>query len=93
MTRDPVTVAYAREHGAPGAISKAIDLGVEFTRASARGADAAVKAALKRLGGELICRGRIAEKTLEAKGGFDVGTIDVEGGGSTYEVKYVNEYN
>ena len=92
MTRDPVTVAYAREHGAPGAISKAIDLGVEFTRASARGADAAVKAALKKLGGELICRGRIDEKTLEAKGGFDVGTIDVEGGGSTYEVTYVNEY-
>jgi DUF917 family protein len=92
MTRDPVTVAYAREHGVPGAISKAMDLGRAFTEAAEKGAEAAVKAALESLGGELVCRGRVVEKTLEAKGGFDVGTIIVEGDEAVYEVTYVNEY-
>ncbi len=92
MTRDPVTVAYAREHGAPGAISKAMDLGGAFTEASEKGAEAAVEAAMEALGGEIVCRGRVVEKSLEAKGGFDVGTIAVEGGGASYEVTYVNEY-
>ena len=92
MTRDPVTVAYAREHGAPGAISNAMELGKEFAAASGEGADEAVKAALGTLGGELVCRGRVIEKTLEAKGGFDVGAIMVEGDGEVYEATFVNEY-
>jgi len=91
MTRDPVTVAFATEHGAPGAISKAIGLGNDFISAPDE-PEAKVKAALKNLGGEVICRGRITEKTLEARGGFDVGTIIVEGDGETFETTYVNEY-
>lgn len=92
MARDPVTVGYAVEHGAPGAISKAIDLGKTVLKAAAEGADAAVHAALEKLGGELICVGRITEKSIEAKGGFDVGTIKVEDGGKVYEATYLNEY-
>lgn len=92
MTRDPVTVKYAVEHGAPGAISKAIDLGKAVIEAAPRGADTAVKAALGSVGGELVCRGSITEKRIEAKGGFDVGTIKVENGGKVYEVTFVNEY-
>ncbi len=92
MTRDPVTVKYAVEHGAPGAISKAIDLGRAVIKAASKGADKAVKAALENLGGQLVCKGRIVEKSLEAKGGFDVGIINVESGGGTYEITFVNEY-
>lgn len=92
MTRDPVTVAYAREHGAPGAISKAIGLGREFIEARPKGAEKAVKAVLESVGGELVCSGCITEKTLEARGGFDVGTIVVEDDGETYELTCVNEY-
>jgi DUF917 family protein len=91
MTRDPVTVAYALEHGAPGAITKAIDLGKVFLSAPDE-PEARIEAALGSLGGELVCRGRITEKTLEAKGGFDVGTITVESGGEAFEATYVNEY-
>ena len=92
MTRDPVTVGYALEHGAPYAISKAIDLGRDFMAAAPGGADASVKAAMEKLGGEVLCRGRVAEKSLEARGGFDVGSLFVDEGGRRLEVTYVNEY-
>lgn len=92
MTRDPVTVGYALEHGAPYAISQAIELGKAFVAAKPGGPDAAVETAMRELGGKVLCRGRIVGKELEAKGGFDVGTLHVEGGGETYEVTYVNEY-
>ncbi len=91
MTRDPVTVAYAREHGAPGAISKAMGLGREFIEARQKGEEA-VKAVLESMGGELVCSGRITEKTLEAREGFDVGTIVIEDDGEAYELTCVNEY-
>ena len=92
MTRDPVTVDYARAHGAPGAISKAIALGNRHIEAAPKGPNAKVEAVLGSLGGELVCRGRVAEKALEARGGFDVGTLKVEAEGRAYEVSYVNEY-
>ena len=92
MTRDPVTVAYAREHGAPGAISKAIELGDTYLSAKAKGAQEIMKKVLKSLGGRIICEGRIVEKTSEARGGFDVGIITIEGYRGVYEVTYVNEY-
>jgi DUF917 family protein len=92
MTRDPVTVAYAREHGAPGAISKAIDLGRVFIEAVPKGAEEKVKTTLKFLGGKLVYRGRVTEKALEPRGGFDVGALKVEAEGVSYEVTYVNEY-
>jgi DUF917 family protein len=91
MTRDPVTVGYVMEHGAPGAISKAIGLGKDFLAAPEK-PEAKVEAALGNLGGEVICRGCIVEKTLEARGGFDVGTIIVEGDRGALEATYVNEY-
>ncbi|MCW4036524.1 MAG: DUF917 family protein [Candidatus Bathyarchaeota archaeon] len=92
MTRDPVTVAYAREHGAPGAISKAVELGDTYLSAKAEGAQEIVKTVLKSLGGRIRCEGRIVEKTSEARGGFDVGIITIEGDRGVYEVTYVNEY-
>ena len=92
MTRDPVTVEYAVEHGAPGAITKAIELGRAFNAAPAGDPEARVKAALAHLGGRLVCRGQVVEKSLEARGGFDVGAIRVEDGGRVYEATLMNEY-
>jgi len=91
MTRDPVTVEYAIEHGAPGAITQAIDLGNAYI-ASDDDPDERVEAVLRELKGELIAKGKIAEHRQEAKGGFDVGTITVEGDDGSYEATYVNEY-
>ena len=92
MTRDPVTVGYALEHGAPYAISKAMELGRAFIATRQEGPEVAVKTVMGELGGEVLCKGCIVEKELEAKGGFDVGIITVDDGGERYEVTYVNEY-
>lgn len=92
LTRDPVTVEYAVEHGAPGALTKAIDLGKAFNAAPPGDPDARVEAALAKMGGEVICKGRVVDKSLEATGGFDVGAIHVEDVGTVYEVTFLNEY-
>jgi hypothetical protein len=89
MARDPIEVSWCLEHGAPGAITQAIDLGKAY-KAANRG-EAAVKTAAKFLGGELIEMGRIKSLRNEAKGGYDVGTITLEGD-KTWELAYVNEY-
>ena len=90
LARDPVPVSYAKEHGSPGAISMAIDLGNQHM--NARGADAKVKAATKFLGGELACKAKIVRKIQEAKGGFDLGFITLADGKDEWELGYVNEY-
>jgi len=92
MARDPVPVSYTREHGAPGAIRMAMDLGYEFLASKDKGADAKVKAATEFLGGELICKGRVTDVTIEARGGFDVGFATVKQGDGEWELGYVNEY-
>jgi len=92
MARDPVPVSYTREHGAPGAIQMAMDLGNAFHAARDKGAEAKVKAATDFLGGEFVCKGRITEVTIEARGGFDVGFASVRQGGMEWELGYVNEY-
>ena len=91
LARDPVPVEWCLEHGAPGAITQAIDVGNEWLKTKPKG-EAAVKASVRFLGGELLGRGKIVGKTQEARGGFDVGgfTIDVEG--RSYELTYMNEY-
>jgi DUF917 family protein len=92
MARDPVTVSYTKEHGAPGALRMAMDLGYEFLASKDKGADAKVRAATEFLGGELICKGRVTEVAIEARGGFDVGFATVKQGDGEWELGYVNEY-
>lgn len=92
LARDPVTVGYALEHGAPKAISKAIDLGKKVLKVRNKDPNDVVKAALDYLGGEIVAKGRVIEKMLEAKGGFDVGVVKIREGTDVYEVSYMNEY-
>ena len=89
MARDPIPVEWCLEHGAPGAIQQAIDLGKAYLKA--KKGEAAVKGAAKFLGGELIEKGKIVAVKNEARGGFDVGTMTIEGE-KTWEMSYVNEY-
>jgi hypothetical protein len=89
MARDPMPVSWCLEHGAPGAIQQAIDLGYAYLKV--KKGEAAVKAAAKFLGGELVEKGRIAELKNEARGGFDVGTMTIEGR-KTWKLGYMNEY-
>lgn len=91
MARDPVPVSYTLEHGAPGAIKMAINLGYEYLDAG-DDPDKRVEAAVEFLGGELICKAEIVEKSLEAKGGFDVGVMKLKESSRLWELSYVNEY-
>ena len=89
MARDPIPVEWCLEHGAPGAIQQAIDLGKVYLKAQK--GEAAVKAAVKFLGGEVLEKGKIVDMKTEAKGGFDVGLMTIKGE-RTWELGYVNEY-
>ena len=87
VARNPVTVAYAREKAAPGALRQAIQIGQALLAAESP-LDAA-QAACDLLGGEVICRASVQRVTLQTKGGFDVGQIDLQGG---YQLTFWNEY-
>ena len=91
MARDPVPVSYTLQHGAAGAIKLAIDLGYEYL-AMGDNPDKRVGAVTRFLGGELICKAVIAEKSIEAKEGFDVGMMKLVDGDDEWELSYVNEY-
>jgi DUF917 family protein len=85
--RNPVTVAYAREKGAPGALQQAIEIGRALLAAESP-FDAA-QAACDLLGGEIVCQTSVQRVTIHTKGGFDVGQIELQGG---YELTFWNEY-
>ena len=85
--RNPVTVAYAREKAAPGALRQAIEIGRALLAAE-NPLDAA-QAVCDLLGGEVICQASVQRVTIQTKGGFDVGQIDLQGG---YELTFWNEY-
>jgi DUF917 family protein len=92
MVRDPVPVSYSKEHGAPGAISMAIELGYAYLGVKHKGPEAKVKASANFLEGELVCKGKIIEMTIEAKGGFDSGFMTIESDSGLWKLTYVNEY-
>jgi len=85
--RNPVTVAYAREKAAPGALRQAIEIG--RTLLAAGSPLEATQAACDLLGGKVICQASVQRVTIQTKGGFDVGQIDLQGG---YELTFWNEY-
>ena len=85
--RNPVTVAYAREKAAPGALRQAIEIGRALLVAESP-LDAA-QTACNLLGGEVVCQASVQRVTIQTKGGFDVGQIDLQGG---YELTFWNEY-
>lgn len=86
VARNPVTVRYALEHGAPGAITQAIELG-RLLQADTPAAQR-VAACAERLEGQVIYQGTVSRKELETRGGFDVGRLWVD----DYELTFWNEY-
>ena len=62
VARNPVEVGYAVEHGAPGAISFAIELGRRFLADGPAGAAA-------HLGGEIAVTGTVREYRCEQREG------------------------
>ena len=91
MARDPVPVSYTIEHGAPGAILMGINLGYKYM-AAGDDPDKRIEESARFLGGAIICRAEIVEKSIEAKGGFDVGVMTLREDSEEWKLSYVNEY-
>ncbi|MFD2170451.1 DUF917 domain-containing protein [Tumebacillus lipolyticus] len=85
VARNPISVSYAREHGAQGAILQAIEVGQALL--SAKG-EAAIEAVCQKLGGRVITAGLVDEFELTTAGGFDVGRVVIKG----HEMTFWNEY-
>ena len=86
VARNPVTVAYAKQNGSPGAIRQAIEVGQALL--SHKG-ESAIDAAVKQLGGNVAVTGTVTDFRLETKGGFDVGVVTLN---SNVELTFWNEY-
>jgi DUF917 family protein len=87
VARNPVTIAYARENAAPGALRQAIQVGQALLEME-NPLDAA-RSVCDLLDGELICRATVEKVSLQTEGGFDTGLVELGGG---YELTFWNEY-
>lgn len=86
VCRNPVEVAYVREHAALGGISQAIELG-KACLAAPSGRDR-VDAVVTHLEAEVLAEGAVAEVQIVQRSGFDVGLVRVDG----LELTFWNEY-
>jgi len=88
VTRSPVPARYVREHGAPGAIVQAIQLGRILMKERIAGGRAVAGRLAAELRGDVIAAGEIAALELETRGGYDVGRLTV----GDIELSFLNEY-
>lgn len=80
VTRNPVAASYLRDHGAPGALTLARALGELVMERRAGGAEGVAEAVLEHFGaGEILGEGSVGDITLRTEGGYDVGSVRVEG--------------
>jgi hypothetical protein len=88
VARNPVSVAYVRQHAAPGALSQALALGRRVVDATHHGVDAVADVLANHLGATRIAEGRIDGLELRSEGGFDVGLARI----GRVEMTIWNEY-
>ncbi|SDE30207.1 DUF917 domain-containing protein [Sporomusa acidovorans] len=86
VARNPVSVAYAKQNGAPGAVQQAMAVGQALL---GHQGEAAIEAVVSQLGGKVIVTGSITSFSMETTGGFDVGKVVIE---DSYELTFWNEY-
>lgn len=84
VARNPVTVDYARQYGAPGAISFAMALGHAFLQHGLQGA-------VTHLGGQIIADGTVRDYRCEQREGLDIGLVQLDDAAGTV-LHFVNEY-
>ncbi|MGR7122768.1 S-methyl thiohydantoin desulfurase domain-containing protein [Klebsiella aerogenes] len=84
VARNPVTVSYARQHGAPGAISLAIRVGQAWL-------ESGVDGVLTHLKGREVACGTVIRYQCEQQGGLDLGFLELDDSGKT-RLRFINEY-
>ncbi|MEM2333954.1 MAG: DUF917 family protein [Candidatus Caldarchaeum sp.] len=91
VTRNPVSPNYVKENAAVGGLKLAIEVGKIFQKYRGDG-ERIVENIVKKTAGKLIDSGVVESVTLESKGGYDVGTVQVRGVTGTYLLTFWNEY-
>ncbi len=93
VARNPIDAGYAKEHGAPGALRKAYEVGRMMSKHISKGdTKGACYAAFKEASGEVIGECTVSDVSLETREGFDVGSVSLDCGGAKYMIRFVNEY-
>jgi DUF917 family protein len=92
VARNPVEVAYVREHAAVGALRETLRLGEAVLSQLRHGPLAVARSACEVLGGNVAVAGEVTSLNKEAAAGFDRGRVRVDGGGDKCTVSIVNEY-
>jgi DUF917 family protein len=87
--RGPLSAAFVKANGAPGAISFQLDLGRAMLDANGRERIPATAAFLK---GEHLMTGKVTENTVTYSGGFDLGYMIVKDGQRQVRLGIYNEY-
>ncbi len=90
VARNPVSVKYAMENGAPGALEQAYQIGKQLLELVEAGGDEVAKKAAEILKGEFLGKGFIKSKRLDQNGGLDLGTLIIEG--LNMEISFYNEF-
>ena len=88
VARNPVSVSYAKENGAPGGVQFAIETGKAFLKGLETSVEEGVKQVCRYLNGRILSRGPVENFSIETTGGFDVGYGTVDG----CELTFWNEY-
>ena len=91
VARNPVSASYVRANGAPGAIKQCIKVGQAIIGADDR-LGAAAEAAADAADGCIAARGVVSKVELTTTGGFDVGSVVIDGDDGKFEMVFWNEY-
>jgi len=78
VARNPVEAAYVRDHGAPGAIRMALELGRIILGRRHAGGEEVARTLAEALGGAVAGSGRVSNIRLETTGGYDFGSLRVD---------------
>ncbi len=88
VARNPVEVSWLEKSAAVGAMEFTMALGEAFLAAQ-RSGRSSWQAVADHLSGEIVVEGTISKVELVTRGGFDMGTVIMEGGA---ELCFLNEY-
>ncbi len=90
VARNPVEAVWVGQHGAPGALRMARELGRLMLTAGTPKEKAEQVA--HRLGGDCWGPASMRDYRIQTRGGFDVGWLELEREGLTAQIHFCNEY-
>ena len=92
VARNPVEASYVQQHGAPGAICQAIQVGQVIVDNMAVGGTKVAEECAGLLGGHIAFVGTVEKVRLDTDGGFDVGEVVVKDSENSLRMTFWNEY-